>query len=153
MFTQPPGRLLGNSKGQLTGNWGEVRGRNGVIVVEPTPHPDGREYRWLATGPVPELPAELAALLPDAMDAADAATDAEVAAFLAAHTAARRPGDLEDIIADLEKRLRAGAGRHDTARPKARPGSGSGDGPGKTTTGPWPSRSCPKLSGCPKTPA
>jgi hypothetical protein len=27
VFTQPPGRSLGNGKGQLAGNWGEVRGR------------------------------------------------------------------------------------------------------------------------------
>jgi replicative DNA helicase len=115
VFLQPPGRILGNSKGKLAGAWGEIRGRNGVIVVEPTPHPDGREYRWLTTGPVPELPAALAALLPDTTDAEDAATDAEVAAFLAAHTARWQPHRLELTVADLEKKLRAGEARHDTA--------------------------------------
>ncbi len=115
VFTQPPGRILGNSKGELTGGWGEIRGRNGVIVVEPSEHPDGREYRWLATGPVPELPAELAARLPDAAEAQDAATDAEVAAFLAAHTASWQPHRLELTVADLEKRINAGDSRHDTA--------------------------------------
>jgi RecA-family ATPase len=115
VFTQPPGRMLGNGKGKLTGAWGEVRGRNGVIVVEPTLHPDGREYRWLATGTVPGLPAALAELLPDTADAADAATDAEVAAFLAAHTAHWQPHRLELTVADLEKRISAGEARHDTA--------------------------------------
>jgi hypothetical protein len=115
VFLQPPGRILGNSKGRLTGAWGEVRGRNGVIVVEPTPHPDGRKYEWLATGPVPELPAELAELLPDAADAQDAATDAEVAAFLAAHTARWQPHRLDLTVTDLAKRIAAGEARHDTA--------------------------------------
>jgi hypothetical protein len=115
VFTQPPGRNLGNSKGHLTGNWGEIRGRNGVIVAAPTPHPEGGEYRWLTTGPVPELPAALADLLPDTADAEDAATDAEVAAFLAAHTARWQPHRLELTVADLEKRISAGAARHDEA--------------------------------------
>jgi hypothetical protein len=118
VFTQPPGRSLGNGKGRLTGNWGEVRGRNGVILAAPTPHPDGGEYRWLAIGPVPELPAGLAARLPDGAEAEDAATDAEVAAFLAAHTAATQPHKLELTVADLEKRIIAGESRHDTALTK-----------------------------------
>ena len=118
VFTQPPGRNLGNSKGRLDGPWGEVRGRNGVILAAPTAHPDGGSYRWLATGPVPELPAALAALLPDTAEAQDAATDAEVAAFLAAYTAAPRPRNLELTVADLEKKLRAGESRHDTTLAK-----------------------------------
>jgi hypothetical protein len=118
VFTQPPGRNLGNGKGRLDGPWGEVRGRNGVILAAPTPHLDGGEYRWLATGPVPELPAALAELLPDTADAQDAATDAEVAGFLAAHTAATRPRNLELTVADLEKRITAGESRHDTALAK-----------------------------------
>jgi hypothetical protein len=115
VFTQPPGRMLGNSKGKLTGAWGEIRGRNGVIIAAPTPHPEGRKYEWLATGLVPELPAALAELLPDAGEATDAATDAEVAAFLAAHTAHWQPHRLELTVADLEKRLTAGESRHETA--------------------------------------
>jgi hypothetical protein len=115
VFTQPPGRSLGNSKGRLDGPWGEIRGRNGVILAAPTLHPEGRRYEWLTTGPVPELPAALAALLPDTADAQDAATDTEVAAFLAAHTAATKPRNLELTVADLEKRIRAGESRHDTA--------------------------------------
>ena len=118
LFTQPPGRNLGNGKGRLDGPWGEVRGRNGVILAAPTAHPDGGSYRWLATGPVPELPAALAALLPDTADAQDAATDTEVAAFMAAHTAASKPRNLELTVADLEKRIRAGASRHDATLTK-----------------------------------
>jgi hypothetical protein len=118
VFTVPPGRSLGNGKGRLTGPWGEVRGRNGVILAAPSPHPEGRRYEWLAAGPVPELPPALAALLPDTAEAVDAATDAEVAAFLAAHTAAIRPRNLELTLADMEKRIRSGGSRHDTALAK-----------------------------------
>ena len=118
VFTQPPGRNLGNGKGRLDGPWGEVRGRNGVILAAPTLHPEGRRYEWLTTGSVPELPAVLAELLPDAADAQDAATDAQVATFLAAHTAATRPSNLELTVADLEKRITAGESRHDTALAK-----------------------------------
>jgi hypothetical protein len=118
VFTQPPGRSLGNSKGQLAGSWGEVRGRNGVIIAAPTPHPEGREYRWITTGAVPQLPGEIAALLPDSGETQDAATDAEVAAFLAAHTAHWQPHRLELTVADLEKRINAGESRHDTALTK-----------------------------------
>ena len=118
VFTQPPGRNLGNGKGRLDGPWGEIRGRNGVILAAPTPHPDGGHYQWVTTGPVPELPATLAELLPDATDAQDAATDAEVAAFLAAHTAHWQPHRLELTVADMEKRINAGKSRHDTALAK-----------------------------------
>ena len=103
MFACPPGRMLGNGTGKLRGGWGEVRGRNGIIVVAPSTHQKaaaGGRYVWQRTGPVPVLPAELAELLPDALDADDAATDADVRAFLAEHagSAARRPcGALAEV--------------------------------------------------------
>lgn len=46
IFLQPHGRTIGNSTGRLGGGWGEVRGLNGVIIAEPTPHPGGGLYRW-----------------------------------------------------------------------------------------------------------
>ncbi|MFC0527826.1 bifunctional DNA primase/polymerase [Phytohabitans kaempferiae] len=57
---------VGNSTGDLGPGWGDVRGLNGIVVVAPTPHSkaaEGGQYRWLRTGPLPELPAELAACL------------------------------------------------------------------------------------------
>jgi hypothetical protein len=46
VFAMPPGRILGNGTGRLGGDWGEVRGLNGVIIAAPTPHPEGGFYRW-----------------------------------------------------------------------------------------------------------
>ena len=49
VFRQPPGRTIGNSNGRLGGAWGEVRGTNGVVIAEPTEHPDGGRYHWERT--------------------------------------------------------------------------------------------------------
>jgi hypothetical protein len=114
-FLQPPGRYLGNSKGKLAGGWGEVRGRNGVILAEPTPHPESRHYKWLATGPVPMLPVAIAELLPDAFESEDAATDAEVAAFLAEHARNSRPRYLAGPVRRYHAKVAEGGARHDSA--------------------------------------
>ena len=62
----PEGVMLGNSLGRLRTDppWGEVRGRNGIIVVEPSVHdkPEGR-YRWQRTSRLVELPKDLARAL------------------------------------------------------------------------------------------
>ena len=119
VFACPPGRMLGNGTGKLGGGWGEVRGRNGIIVVSPSQHEKaaaGGRYVWERTGPVPVLPAELAELLPDALDANDAATDAEVAAFLAEHTRNDRPATLNGPVRSFTRWVTAGKSRHDSAR-------------------------------------
>ena len=67
IFATPEGSTYGNSKGQLKGAWGEVRGKNGIIVTSPTPHSkqaDGGQYVWKRTGEVPLLPYALQRLLP-----------------------------------------------------------------------------------------
>jgi hypothetical protein len=46
LFLQPPGRTIGNGTGKLGGDWGEVRGLNGVIIAEPSVHAESGEYRW-----------------------------------------------------------------------------------------------------------
>ncbi len=114
VFAMPPGRVIGNGTGRLGGAWGEIRGLNGVIIVEPSEHPDGGEYRWERTGTVPVLPNELAELLYDAVPGEDAATDAQVAAFLAEHTSATRPSILNGWISALNTRFEAGS-RHNAA--------------------------------------
>lgn len=64
VYHLPEGTMLGNGYGRLPKDWGEVRGRNGIIVVEPSQHdnPEGR-YWWQRTGRPPELPKELARAL------------------------------------------------------------------------------------------
>ncbi len=117
IFQQPRGRCLGNSLGKLPAGWGEVRGGNGVIVVEPTPHSkanDGGRYRWEVAGQIPVLPDAIADLLPDAMSTDEAATDAEVQNFLSTHTEGRAPGRLRPIVKRYQTSVGAGASRHDT---------------------------------------
>ncbi len=113
LFGCPPGATFGNGVGALGGGWGEVRGRNGVIVVAPSVHtaPGGR-YRWHRIGPVPGLPAYLADQLPDALDAAGSATDGQVAKFLAEHRDGTRPDLLELQVCSFDKSVRAGESRH-----------------------------------------
>ena len=70
-YLQPPYVTLGNGKGSLRGEWGEVRGTNGVIIVQPTPHEkvaNGGLYRWGRTGNVPVLPSALLAALHSSTD-------------------------------------------------------------------------------------
>ena len=115
VFAMLPGRMLGNGKGKLGGAWGEVRGAGGVIIVEPTPHPDSGRYHWEHCGPLPPLPDELAALLPDGSPAEDAASDATVAAFLAEHVGNERPDVLDVLTGVLAEKIAAGESRHDSA--------------------------------------
>jgi P4 family phage/plasmid primase-like protien len=118
VFSQPDDRLIGNSVGELGKGWGEVRGRNGIIVVEPTTHnkaAEGGQYHWERTGEVP-FSALLCSALPDAADSADPATDAAVEAFLEAHTGASRPTLLQAVLAKFDNDVVAGGARHDALR-------------------------------------
>ncbi len=64
VFAAPDGVILGNGAGKLGSAWGDVRGNNGVIVVEPSVHPNSEgRYQWQRCGEVPQLPAELLELL------------------------------------------------------------------------------------------
>jgi hypothetical protein len=80
IFRQPPGRTIGNGNGELGREWGEVRGKNGVIVACPSVHPDPSGlYRWESFGPVPVLPQAIANMLPDAHDSAASITVSDAA--------------------------------------------------------------------------
>ena len=115
LFAMPPGRNIGNSNGALGKDWGEIRGKNGVVIVQPSSHEkaaDGGRYQWVTTGELIELPADVAELLPDAFDATDAATDAQVTTFLTEHTAASAP-NLVNVWCHLFTRdVDAGGSRH-----------------------------------------
>jgi hypothetical protein len=113
IFRQPEGRMLGNSLSNLERGWGEGRGLNGVIIVAPSEHekPEGC-YQWRRTGPVPAMPGYMASQLPDVMEAAEAATDEQVEAFLAEHTSHTRPDLLDVHCASFKKKVAAGDSRH-----------------------------------------
>lgn len=115
VFTMPPGRTIGNSTGRLGGAWGEVRGLNGVIVVAPSRHSAGGEYRWKQAGFVPLLPDHIAEMLDDASPAEDAASDAVVNAFIAEHTGANDPTKFLGLVSAMRKRFNARESRHDAA--------------------------------------
>lgn len=115
LFRQPPGRTLGNGRGALGKQWGEARGRNGIIVAFPTARPDGRRYQWSRTGPVPAMPDELAAALPDSGPAADAVDDEALSAFLTSHTRRGRPGLLRVVQQRFVDEVAAGGSRHEAA--------------------------------------
>lgn len=115
LFAQPEGRMLGNSLGTLASGWGDIRGRNGLIVVAPTVHADGGLYRWVSSGPVPTVPDYIACQLPDAMESLDAATDDQVMAFLERHGGAcSRPELLHVHVRSFLRKVGAGESRHDS---------------------------------------
>ncbi|MER7206360.1 AAA family ATPase [Streptosporangium sp. NPDC000239] len=118
LYAAPDGRTLGNSTGGLGKAWGEVRGKNGIIVVSPSIHEkadQGGRYEWVRTGALPELPPALAGELPDAGDSNDAATDREVKAFLDRHTAGTRPELLAGLTTQFQSALATGESRHGIA--------------------------------------
>lgn len=117
IFRQPAGRKIGNRPGKLGDTWGEVRGANGVIIAAPTPHKDGGEYVWRRTGPVPVLADEIAQQIEDVSPSEDAATDAEIRAFLDQHTVESRPGIIAGRVNGLAAKIETGASRHKSTVP------------------------------------
>jgi len=111
LFLQPEGRAIGNGVGKLGKGWGDVRGLNGVIVVAPTPHPDGGEYRWEKTGALYALPDVIVDMLQEASPSADAATDAQVRRFLEQHAANDRPNLLGAVVSHFRTAAEGGS-RH-----------------------------------------
>lgn len=119
IFATPEGSNYGNSKGLLKGAWGEVRGKNGIIVASPTPHSkyaEGGQYVWKRTGIVPLLPHAIQRLLPEARyQSVQSIEMAEADTFFAKHSD-------EDFRQLLETRLVdgkswfLGGSRHDACR-------------------------------------
>lgn len=106
----------GNGAGAFR-SFGDVRGKNGVIIAAPTPHvrEDG-EYRWASTGELPELPeALLACLSAVTVEEADPLTEAQMAQFLTEdeHDRADRPHALDGVLASFEKQVRDGGSSHE----------------------------------------
>ena len=122
MFLMPEDRVYGNSAGAFT-VVGEFRGKNGVIIAAPTPHPDaeakGGVYRQIKTGPLGPMPEVLRECLSEAGDSADPLTTVEMEAFLDAHSGGGcgRDGCLHTVegpVKQLRERIASGEGRHDS---------------------------------------
>jgi Bifunctional DNA primase/polymerase, N-terminal len=116
------GKDYGNSAGAFT-VVGEFRGKNGVVIAAPTPHPDaeskGGEYRQIKTGPVGLMPEALRECLSEAGSSADPLTDAEMETFLDTHTGGGcgREGCRHVIagpVKQLRDRIANGESRHDS---------------------------------------
>jgi hypothetical protein len=85
VYATRAGESFGNGTGSLR-RWGQVRGRNGVIIAAPTPHPSadakGGHYEWTRVGALLPLPDVLRACLSEAGAEADPLTEAELEEFL-----------------------------------------------------------------------
>jgi hypothetical protein len=120
VYRQPEGRNFGNSLGELRrqdkAKWGEIRGANGIIVVQPSHHtnPDGR-YLWLNPGEIPVLSDRISNLLPDVnLDEAgtQAASDEIVKRFLTENVGNNNPQFLKPIIEKFGREANNGS-RHE----------------------------------------
>lgn len=116
LYAVPHDAHYGNSPGQLGKGWGEVRGRNGIIVVAPSVHERadaGGLYAWRTAGPVPPLPEQLAELLPQSNDPAEVATDTEIELFSDTFTRETHPGMIMAVCQRWEREIADGGSRHD----------------------------------------
>jgi hypothetical protein len=119
LFATLPGSNFGNSNGFLGKGWGEVRGKNGIIVLSPTKHlksDQGGQYLWIRTGMLPYLPSEIAEKLPRYSSAAISSIDlAEVNKFFEANQGSLLPDLLEKRLTSASGKFALGS-RHNTAR-------------------------------------
>ena len=119
IFATPEGSNYGNSKGMLKGAWGEVRGKNGIIVVAPTSHSkhaEGGQYVWKRTGDVPLLPHALQRLLPESRyQSAQSIDMAEADYFFAIYSENICEHALENRLAEGRSWFLRGS-RHDACR-------------------------------------
>jgi len=119
IFATPGESNSGNSKGLLKGPWVEVRGKNGIIVVAPTPHSkqaEGGQYFWKRTGVVPLLPFALQRLLPEARyQSAQSIDMAEAETFFIHYSKGDCEHVLDNRLADGKSWFLRGS-RHDACR-------------------------------------
>lgn len=133
---------FGNSAGDF-GRWGEVRGRNGYIVVAPTPHPDADtkdgHYWQIRTGELTPVPDVLRAVLAAPGKVAEPLSFDEFEAWLDDDTIGDEKAcgirgcrhSIAGLIAKFEAKIAAGASRYVTMC---------------TDVGPWGFREA--LAGC-----
>ncbi len=119
VFAATPAKTFSNSNGRLGKEWGEVRGQNGIIVVCPTVHvkaESGGRYKWVRTGVLPFLPADLADRLPTNQNTAQPALElSEVNDFLQIYSEAMNIDVLGERISSSFNRVSIGS-RHNFTR-------------------------------------
>ncbi|MFC9790861.1 bifunctional DNA primase/polymerase [Rhodococcus sp. NPDC127528] len=113
VFTVKPGEEFGNGAGAFR-VWGEVRGKNGVIIASPTVHPTtGGRYHWDGGGEVPSLPDVLRQCLSSAGDEAEPLTREQLATFYSEYASTDRPKALDGVLTMYTNAVSAGGSRHE----------------------------------------
>ncbi|WP_139047389.1 bifunctional DNA primase/polymerase [Rhodococcus erythropolis] len=104
----------GNSAGAFA-PFGDVRGKNGVIIAAPTPHvDDDGDYRWVRMGEIPTLPDGLRVCLRAAPEnEAPPMTSVELGEFFATYATNHRPGALSGTRKVFERNVDGGMSRHE----------------------------------------
>lgn len=113
VFAMPTGESLSNRAGAFA-HFGEVRGKNGVIIAAPTPHPDGGYYQWGRAGAIVTPPPDA---LRECLSVANGSeveplTDVAFRAFLSAHNANERPGAMRVVLDRFRADVEGGVSRH-----------------------------------------
>jgi hypothetical protein len=113
VFAMPAGAPLGNRAGAFA-TFGEVRGKNGVIIAAPTPHPNGGDYHWTKTNPVATPPPEaLRDCLSDAVAVdVEPLNDSEMEQFLARNDRDDRPSAMTVVLDGFRADVGVGVSRH-----------------------------------------
>ncbi|MGV9800187.1 phage/plasmid primase, P4 family [Mycobacterium sp. NPDC003449] len=116
LFAVGPGEHYGNGAGAFA-RVGQVRGRNGVIIVAPSVHEkadtESGSYSWRKTGELTSLPAVLRECLSAPGEQADPKTPYEVEEFLASHTSGGREYAIKGPLAEF---VPEPGRRHDSMR-------------------------------------
>lgn len=135
IYKQPTGKNYGNGLGTLPKGWGDIRGEGGIILVEPSPHPDPEgEYKWGKTGEIPLLPETISSKLTPQQPTNDLFTTAstaktenassltpiepasseEIITFINSHNQAGDTKHADAWVATYRKRVREGDSRHNS---------------------------------------
>lgn len=118
LYRVPEGRFYGNGLGKLKTEtkWGEIRGTNAIIVVEPSKHTvEGGRYHWIVTGDIPVLSDKIDELLPRINQdelGAGVATDETVQAFLKDNISQTKPGFAKVVMNNYGEALNS-TSRHE----------------------------------------
>jgi len=123
VFSVPFGQSYSNSNGSLGKAWGEVRAGNGVIMVQPSQHPEaanGAHYQWLSSGELPILPFEISSRLNSSRTTNSgssvlALNDVELEAFVALLAVAKVPELLPMRVEEYLPKFRRGS-RHNALK-------------------------------------
>lgn len=117
VFALPVGKKYGNSNGLLGTAWGEIRGKNGIILAAPSLHRKGGKYRWVRTGVLRPLPQEIQKMLHPLgnYSAVETIGFPEVEEWISSHNSGTQVGLLSKRLEDMEMRSGTGS-RHEACR-------------------------------------